>query len=74
MSICPFWSTQKELVECNKECPMMNTNLSHDSHEKCIFCESSFENNIDIKSMMKEEYDFMNLSIYEDEMRFKVVY
>ena len=49
MRKCPFWSTQKEKVECNSECPMINKNSNMDSDERCIFCECSFDNNIDIK-------------------------
>ena len=74
MSKCPFWSTKKEKVECNSECPMMNKNSNMDSDERCIFCECSFDNNIDIKGMMKNEFDFMNISIYDDERNFKVGY
>lgn len=74
MSKCPFWSTKKEKVECNSECPMMNSNSSMDSEERCIFCECSFDNHIDIKGIMKNEYDFMDISIYEDERNIKIVY
>ena len=74
MSKCPFWSTAKKKVECDPECPMMNSGANINSEERCIFCECSLDNNIDIKGIMKNEYDFMNISMYDDESNLKIRY
>lgn len=34
MSQCPFWSSSKEVIECNRECPMAN---SMEDGEECVF-------------------------------------
>lgn len=74
MSKCPFWSTPKEKVECNSECPLLNADLEKNNTDRCIFCECSFDNNIDIKNIIKKEYDFMDFSMYDDEPKIKIGY
>ncbi|SHE51416.1 hypothetical protein [Clostridium fallax] len=44
MSHCPFWSTSKKIIECNDECPMIN---SSEEGEGCVFQMCSIEDNMD---------------------------
>lgn len=67
MSRCAFWSTKREKVECYNECPMLGTESLGDVTGKCIFHECSEESNISFRENMKEEYNFLNLSIYDEE-------
>ncbi len=67
MSRCPFWSTKREKVECYSECPILGVESLGDGNEKCIFHECSEESNISFGDIIKEEYNFLNLPIYDDE-------
>ncbi|WP_017211510.1 hypothetical protein [Clostridium beijerinckii] len=74
MSRCPFWSTTKEKVECYSECPIKSESLKGQDDKLCIFNECSEAGSIDFKEIMKEDYGFLNLSIYDDEKRININY
>lgn len=67
MSRCPFWSTTRETVECYRECPVLVGESQGQEGEKCIFHECTESSSVSFRNIMKEEYDFLNLSIYEDD-------
>lgn len=74
MSKCPFWSTKKEKVECYKECPILVGESSERlDKEQCVFNECAESGNINFRDVIKEDYSFLNLSIYDDENR-NVIY
>lgn len=74
MSRCPFWSTTKEKVECYSECPIKSESLKGQDDKLCIFNECSESSSIDFKEIMKEDYGFLNLPIYDDEKRTNINY
>ena len=51
MGKCPFWSTNKHKVSCNRECPMFSQD---ESEEQCVF----IENCSDTKLQFKEVDDY----------------
>lgn len=68
MNRCPFWSTMKENFECYGQCPMMiDELLQGQEDEQCIFKECSLSSKINFKDIVKEDYSFLNISIYDDE-------
>lgn len=68
MSRCPFWSTKKEKVECYNECPLLNVESSERlNSEHCIFNECTELGDINFRYNIKEDYSFLNLSMYADE-------
>lgn len=67
MSKCPFWSTAREKVECYDECPILSSELGERSGEKCIFHECTESSNVNFRDIIKEDYDFIDLSIYDNE-------
>lgn len=67
MSKCPFWSTNREKVECYSECPILGVESLEYGDEKCIFHECSEKSNINFGDIIKEEYNFLNLSVYNAE-------
>lgn len=74
MSRCPFWSTTKEKVECYSECPIKSESLKGQDDKCCVFNECSESSSIDFKEIMKEDYGFLNLPIYDDEKRTNINY
>jgi hypothetical protein len=75
MSRCPFWSTAREKVECYNECPMLKSELSKGQDDKqCIFHECSESSSIDFREIIKEDYSFINLAIYDDEKSININY
>lgn len=75
MSKCPFWSTAKEKVECYKECPILTSEFygARDG-EKCIFHECSESSNTNFRDIIKEDYSFLDLSIYDEERSVNITY
>lgn len=75
MSKCPFWSTTKEKVECYNECPILISELyGGQNGDKCIFHECTESNNMDFKEIIREDYSFLDLSIYDEDKRLKITY
>lgn len=75
MSRCPFWSTTRETVECYRECPILIGESSEGQEgEKCIFHECTESSSVSFRNAMKEEYNFLNLSIYEDDKIININY
>lgn len=72
MSRCPFWSTARERVECYNECPIL-TNEGQDG-EQCIFHGCSEPSNINLKDIVKEDYNFLSFSIYDEDKNLNVNY
>lgn len=54
MSKCPFWSTGRNRVSCNSDCPM--NNVSEDG-VGCLFKEHISESKIDFKDIIDYDYD-----------------
>lgn len=68
MSRCPFWSTAKEKVECYRECPILvGESSERQDGEHCIFHECTESNSLNFRDIIKEDYSFLNLSMYEDD-------
>lgn len=68
MGRCPFWSTAKEKFQCYEECPMIIGEAIQDQEtELCIFKECSISSRINFKDIVKDDYNFLNISIYDDE-------
>lgn len=68
MGRCPFWSTSKEKFQCYEECPMiMGETIQAQEGEVCIFKECSLSSRINLKDIVKDDYNFLNISIYDDE-------
>ena len=67
MNKCPFWSTTKEKFECYRERPMYITEESIGEDDVCVFKECSLSTRIDFKEIIKDDYEFLNLSMYEEE-------
>ena len=75
MNRCPFWSTAKEKIECYKECPILVEELSEKQEgEHCIFNECTELNGVNFRDVMKEDYNFMNLYIYDEEKTINLNY
>lgn len=75
MSRCPFWSTEREKVECYKECPMLSwETIGEQDGEQCIFNGCSESSDKDFRSIMKDDYSFMNSYIYDEEQAVKINY
>ena len=63
MSKCPFWSSKRQKIDCYKECPMLlNENGQHEDEDQCIFKGCSFSSDLSFKDIIKEDYNFLNLS------------
>lgn len=75
MSKCPFWSTGKEKIECYKECPIFTSELcgGQDS-AKCIFHQCSEVSNMNLGDIIKEDYSFLDLSIYDEDRNMNIAY
>ena len=68
MSRCPFWSTARENVQCYRECPMLiGESLERQTGEQCVFHQCTETNSINFRDIIKEDYSFLNLSMYEEE-------
>ena len=67
MGMCPFWSTVKEKVDCYEECPIIEKSISGQEEELCVFKECSLSSRINFRDIIKNEYNFLNISIYDDE-------
>lgn len=74
MSRCPFWSTERENIECYSECPIKNESFRGNEDEHCIFHECSESIGVNFREIIKEDYDFLNLSIYDDEKSINIGY
>lgn len=74
MSKCPFWSTSKEKFECYKECPILASELGWQDSGKCIFSECTEPNNINFNDVLKEEYNFLDLSMYDEDKNIRISY
>jgi hypothetical protein len=75
MSRCPFWSTARERVECYKECPIIASDMSEiKDGSQCMFYECTESNSLNFKEIVKEDYSFLNLSIYDEENSMNVSY
>jgi hypothetical protein len=75
MSRCPFWSTPREKVECYSECPILTNELSErQDSEHCIFHICSESGTVNFRNNIKEDYGFLNLSIYDEEKGVSVNY
>jgi hypothetical protein len=72
MSRCPFWSTTRENADCYDECPILIGESSDKDGEKCIFHECTESINTNFKDIIKEDYNFLDLSIYDDESSNKI--
>jgi len=73
MSKCKFWSTTKENVECYGECPICEPSEGKDG-EQCIFSECTESRNVNFKDIVKEDYSFLKLSMYDDEVTRNINY
>ena len=68
MSRCPFWSTVREKVECYRECPILIGESSEGQDgEKCMFHDCTESASVNFRDVIKEDYNFLNLSMYEDD-------
>ena len=68
MSRCPFWSTTRENVECYRECPILIGESSEKQEgEQCIFNECTESISVNFRDIVREDYSFLNLSLYEDD-------
>jgi len=67
MSKCQFWSTTKEKVECYGECPICEPSEGQNGL-KCIFNECTESRNVNFRDIKKEDYNFLNLSIYDEDI------
>lgn len=74
MSKCPFWSTAKEKVECYKECPVLSSESFGGQEEKCIFHECTESNNMNFRDIIKEDYSFLDLSVYDEDRSININY
>lgn len=55
MSKCPFWSSRKEKVNCNGECPM---SPSQNNNETCPFIEHLSAEKIVFKDVLDEDFEY----------------
>lgn len=68
MSRCPFWSTARERVECYRECPILIGESSEGQEgERCVFHECAESSSVNFRDVIKEDYSFLNLAMYEEE-------
>jgi len=75
MSKCPFWSTKKAKVECYRECPILIKDSSEGKDgERCIFNECTEASSVNFRDIIKEDYSFLNLSIYDDDKNININY
>jgi hypothetical protein len=75
MSRCPFWSTTKERVECYKECPMLASELLEgQGGDQCIFNECAESSNVHFRDIVKDDYNFLDLSIYDEDKKLNINY
>ena len=75
MSRCPFWSTTREKVECYRECPILIGESSEGQEgELCIFNECTESSSLNFRDIIKDDYSFLNLSMYEDEKTININY
>jgi len=75
MSRCPFWSTTREKVECYRECPILIGESSEmQDGEHCIFNECTESSSLNLRDIIKDDYSFLNLSMYEDEKIININY
>lgn len=75
MNKCPFWSTAREKVECYRECPMLISESSErQDGEQCVFHECTDSSSLNFKDIIKEDYNFLNLSIYEEDKSMNINY
>lgn len=75
MSKCPFWSTKRERVECYRECPILTLDSSEGQDgEHCIFNECEESSSINFRDIIREDYSFFNLSIYDDDKKITINY
>lgn len=72
MSKCPFWSTSRENVECYKECPILASELEGQEGDMCIFHECT--GNMNFRNIIKRDYNFLDLSIYDDDRNVNITY
>ena len=68
MSKCPFWSTVKDRVECNTECPMNTLSLE----DNCPFKEYVSDSKLKFKDIVKEEYDYSEETFNGDFLGIKI--
>ena len=68
MSKCPFWSTGKDRIECNTECPMNTLALE----ENCPFREYVSDSKLKYKDIVKEEYDYSEETFNGDFLGIKI--
>ena len=73
MSKCPFWSTTREKVECYRECPRCELSENKDV-EQCIFNDCTESRNVNFNNIVKEDYGFLNLSMYDEEANLNINY
>ena len=73
MSKCPFWSTTREKVECYRECPICESSEDK-SVDQCIFNDCTEARNANFADIIKEDYSFLNLSIYDEEVAMNIKY
>lgn len=66
MSKCPFWSTAKEKFDCYEECPMIEEKIEGEETELCVFKEYLLSSKINFRDIIKDEYNFLNISIYDE--------
>ena len=75
MSRCPFWSTEREKVECYRECPiLLGESLERQEDERCIFNECMESNSMNFRDVMKEDYSFISLYKYDEEKTININY
>ena len=73
MSKCPFWSTIREKVECYRECPLCES-IEGKEGEQCIFNDCIESRNVNFTDIIKEDYSFLNLSMYDEEVAININY
>lgn len=75
MSRCPFWSTAREKVECYRECPILvGESLEGQDGEQCMFHGCSESSSMNFRDIIKEDYNFLNVSMYEEERSLNIKY
>jgi len=75
MSRCPFWSTEREKVECYRECPiLLAESLERQEDERCIFNECMESSSMNFRDVMKEDYSFISLYKYDEEKTITINY
>lgn len=61
MGRCPFWSSNKERVSCNNQCPMHPTLIEE---EMCPFVEH-LNNKIILKDIVSDDFAYLKENIYD---------